>query len=38
VLEEKGWADAFLAGDEFDTFLEGDIAAVTQTLKDIGLI
>ncbi|MGB3910612.1 MAG: tripartite tricarboxylate transporter substrate-binding protein [Pseudolysinimonas sp.] len=38
VLEEKGWADAFLAGDEFDTFLEGDITAVVQTLKDIGLI
>lgn len=38
VLEEKGWADAFLAGDEFDTFLEGDITNVVQTLKDIGLI
>jgi putative tricarboxylic transport membrane protein len=38
VLEERGWADAFLAGDEFDTFLEGDITAVVQTLKDIGLI
>jgi putative tricarboxylic transport membrane protein len=38
VLQEKGWADAFLAGDEFDTFLEGDITAVVQTLKDIGLI
>jgi putative tricarboxylic transport membrane protein len=38
VLEEKGWADAFLAGDEFDSFLEGDITNVVQTLKDIGLI
>lgn len=38
VLEEKGWSDAFLAGDEFSTYLEGNITDVTQTLKDIGLI
>jgi putative tricarboxylic transport membrane protein len=38
VLDEKGWADAFLAGDEFDAYLEGNITDVTQTLKDIGLI
>lgn len=38
VLEEKGWSDAFLAGDEFSSYLEGNITDVTQTLKDIGLI
>lgn len=38
TLEEKGWADAFLVGDEFETFLEGDIAEVTETLQTIGLV
>ena len=38
VLTTRGWADAFLAGDEFSTFLEGNITEVTQTLKDIGLV
>lgn len=38
VLEEKGWSDAFLAGDDFSSYLEGNIDDVTQTLKDIGLI
>jgi putative tricarboxylic transport membrane protein len=38
VLEEKGWADAFLAGDEFSDYLDGNITDVVSTLKDIGLI
>jgi putative tricarboxylic transport membrane protein len=37
-LETKGWTDAFLTGDEFDDFLEENIADVTGTLKNIGLI
>lgn len=37
-LETKGWADAFLTGDEFDAFLEESIADVTGTLENIGLI
>ncbi|QMU96142.1 tripartite tricarboxylate transporter substrate binding protein [Microbacterium esteraromaticum] len=37
-LESKGWADAFLVGDEFDAFLEENISDVTGTLKNIGLI
>lgn len=37
-LETKGWADAFLVGDEFDAFLDESIADVTGTLKNIGLI
>ena len=38
TLEEKGWADAFLVGDEFADFLEADIAEVTETLQTIGLV
>ncbi|MCD2443759.1 tripartite tricarboxylate transporter substrate binding protein [Agromyces sp. SYSU K20354] len=38
TLEEKGWADAFLVGDDFASFLEGDIAEVTETLQTIGLV
>ena len=38
TLEERGWADAFLVGEDFQTFLEGNIAEVTETLKTIGLV
>lgn len=38
TLEEKGWADAFLVGDEFRSFLDADIAEVTDTLRTIGLV
>ncbi|WP_309065503.1 Bug family tripartite tricarboxylate transporter substrate binding protein [Microbacterium sp.] len=38
VLKTRGWADAFLVGDEFEEFLEGNIEDVTGTLKNIGLI
>lgn len=38
TLEEKDWDDAFLAGEEFDTYLEGNIAESLTVLKDIGLI
>lgn len=37
-LETRGWADAFLTGAEFDEFLDGDIAEVTTTLQNIGLV
>lgn len=37
-LETRGWADAFLAGDEFATFLDENIAEVTTTLQNIGLV
>lgn len=37
-LETRGWADAFLAGDEFATFLDENIAEVTTTLENIGLV
>lgn len=38
VLEKNAWADAFVTGDEFDTFLDEEIARVQQVLRDIGLV
>lgn len=38
VLADKGWADAFLTGADFDTFLTDNITEVTKTLTTIGLI
>ena len=37
-LETAGWTDAFLAGDDFDAFLESNIEDVKKTLANIGLI
>jgi putative tricarboxylic transport membrane protein len=37
-LETRGWADAFLPGDEFATYLDENIGEVTTTLKNIGLV
>lgn len=37
-LAANNWDDAFLAGEEFATFLSEDIETVRQTLTDIGLI
>ncbi|MFD6055065.1 Bug family tripartite tricarboxylate transporter substrate binding protein [Agromyces sp. NPDC060279] len=37
TLADKGWSDAFLVGDEFQEFLDGNIAEVTETLQTIGL-
>ncbi len=38
TLEERGWADAFLAGEEFDTFLTEEITDIQAVLRDIGLV
>ncbi|MBG6182985.1 putative tricarboxylic transport membrane protein [Arthrobacter sp. CAN_A214] len=38
TLEQNNWGDAFLAGDEFDAFLDEDITTVKQTLTEIGLL
>lgn len=38
TLEENNWSDAFLSGDEFQSFLDEDIASVKTTLTDIGLL
>lgn len=37
LLETRGWADAFLVGDEFAAFLERDRAQTEAILKDVGL-
>jgi len=37
-LETRGWADAFLTGDEFASYLDENIAEVTTTLQNIGLV
>lgn len=38
TLEENGWDDAFLAGEEFDSYLEQNITEIQTVLKDIGLV
>jgi putative tricarboxylic transport membrane protein len=38
TLATNNWADAFLAGEEFNSFLTEDIETVTATLTDIGLL
>lgn len=37
ALEEKGWADAFQAGDEFATFLKSENDRVAGVLGELGL-
>ena len=38
TLTKQDWTDAFLAGDEFATFLKQEDERVTKVLKDIGLV
>ena len=38
TLKTKGWADTYLAGDEFKAQLEKDVSATAGILKDIGLV
>lgn len=37
-LEQRGWADAYLAGDEFDEFLAEERQRIRGVLEEIGLI
>ena len=37
VLKQKGWDNAYLAGDEFAAFLKAEQTRVTDILKSIGL-
>ena len=37
-VEERGWADAYLAGDEFEAFLAEERQRVRGVLEDIGLV
>ncbi|WP_394889037.1 Bug family tripartite tricarboxylate transporter substrate binding protein [Mesorhizobium sp. AaZ16] len=38
ILADKGWANTYLAGDEFKAQLAKDIEATSAILKDIGLV
>ena len=38
ALKTRGWTNAYLAGDAFDTQLAADIAATGAILKEIGLV
>ena len=38
ILEKLDWTDAFLAGDQFATYLKQEDDRVAKVLKDIGLI
>ena len=38
ALKTRGWTNAYLAGDAFDTQLAADIAATGGILKEIGLV
>ena len=37
ILKQKGWDDAFLAGDAFAAFLKEEIARVSGVLKSVGM-
>jgi putative tricarboxylic transport membrane protein len=38
VLETNDWDDAFMAGDEFQTYVDEEVTAAQTTLKEIGLV
>ena len=38
ILTDKGWADTYLAGDDFKAQLKKDIDATSTILKEIGLV
>ena len=38
ILKQKGWDNAYLAGDEFGAFLKQEQARVTDVLKSVGLV
>jgi putative tricarboxylic transport membrane protein len=38
ILQKQDWTDAFMAGDQFATFLKEEDARAAQVLKEIGLV
>ena len=38
ILKQKGWDDAYLAGDAFADFLKKENVRVTDVLKSVGLV
>jgi putative tricarboxylic transport membrane protein len=37
ILEQKGWENTFLAGDEFEAYLQAQIEQTTEILKSLGI-
>jgi putative tricarboxylic transport membrane protein len=37
ALEDNGWTDAFMTGDEFGTFIQDESERVQKVLADLGL-
>ena len=37
ALEENGWIDAYITGDEFATFLQDEDKRVSEVLAELGL-
>jgi len=38
ILEERGWANTYLAGDAFKQELQKDVESTEAVLKEIGLV
>jgi len=38
ALEQHGWADAFMTGDEFGAFIKSESERMTGVLKEVGLV
>lgn len=38
ILAKQGWEDAYLAGDDFVAFLEGEKTRIAEILKEAGLV
>jgi putative tricarboxylic transport membrane protein len=38
ILKQKGWDDAYLAGDAFAKFLKDEQARVSKVLQSVGLV
>lgn len=38
TLEKNGWADAYMAGDEFGAYIKEESERMTAVLKDVGLV
>jgi putative tricarboxylic transport membrane protein len=37
ILAQKGWADTFLAGDEFAAYLDKEVKDTTAILTSLGI-
>jgi len=38
VLKQKGWDDAYMAGDEFAKFMANEQTRVADVMKTVGLV